>query len=192
MNVKFQREIHASCVNLKPSRPNYGLIASSPPFWQRLSLSSGDCSSGIVILFHSFPLSFRKHLISLYFQPAVRLLRLDHPPSDEDCRNASRHLPTLLGRSPQRDPRPGLQIIIITITFIIIATTTIININIIIIRSATLLVASSRQRPGSSSPPDEQFCTFWERFPEKISIQNPETDNKCECCPPLNVDQVAE
>ena len=134
-----------------------------------------------------------KHLISLFFQPAVRPLRVDHPPSDEDCRNASRHLPTLLGRSPQRDPRPGLQIIIIAITFIIITTTTTITtITIIIIRFAMLLVASSRQRPGSSSPPDEQFCTFWERFPEKISIQNPETDNKCECCPPLNVDQVAE
>ena len=135
-----------------------------------------------------------KHLIPLFFQPAVRLLRVDHPPSDEDRRNASRHLPTLLGRSPQRDPRPGLQMIIIAITLNIIITITIttININIIIIRSAMLLVASSRQRPGSSSPPDEQFCTFWERFPEKISIQNPETDNKCEYCPPLNVDQVAE
>ena len=139
-----------------------------------------------------FPLFFWKHLNSPFFQPAVRLLRVDHPPSDEDCRNASRHLPPLLGCSPQRDPRPGLQIIIIAITFIII-TTIITTFTIIIIRSVTLLVASSRQRPGSSSPPDEQFCTFcWERFPEKISIQNPETDNKCECCPPLNVDQVAE
>merc|ERR1712012_818704 len=40
---------------------------------------------------------------------SVRLLRLDHPTGDEDRRNASRHLPPLLGCSPQRDPRPGLR-----------------------------------------------------------------------------------
>ena len=170
MNVKFQREIHASCVNFKPSRPNcwsktlnppnqtvnlilwlrrpnYGLIASSPPFWQRLYPSSGDCSSGIAnhkVLFHFFVCW--KHLIPLFFQPAVRLLRLDHPPSDEDCRNASRHLPPLLGCPPQRDPRPGLQIIIIAITFIIITTIittiTIIITIIIIIITTTIIITN--------------------------------------------------
>merc|ERR1712012_1190422 len=49
------------------------------------------------------------HPLGTALQSAVRLLRLDHPTGDEDRRNASRHLPPLLGCSPQRDPRPGLR-----------------------------------------------------------------------------------